>query len=641
MKRRDFLKSTAAVTGSSLLSNLGVNNLLAQTTPDSSTPGKQPNIVFILVDELRYPTVFPQGVNSVDEFLCKFMPNLHCLWKRGVKFGNHHTAANACTPSRGVLITGLYSQQNWLISTILAPPVITPATRLQPVLNPAFPTYGQQLRLLGYQTPYRGKWHVSIPVALPKGTGLERYGFNYATYPDPTGYNLQGTYGEEPNFHNDAYTTTEAVHFLQGPQSKLGPFCLTVSLVNPHDREFFPAGTEFLTVRDAFQSSTINPTGLKQNTVYSDPTNPDSSGPNVDWDTNMLKSPMDYGYPDLPPNWESTADWQAQNKPAAQVFFRELQELIFGGVTEHSTQTDFTIEPYGVNNLGTAKAPFSYWRRGLDSYTQIQTIVDGQIGRVLDALNDLPKDIVENTVIVFCSDHGEYSGAHGLPQGKIGTVYEEAWHIPLIVVDPSGRFTGDIDDIRMGLTSSVDFMPMLVTIGNKGSTSWMTPELQQIYSLRHDMIAMLKSKDAPGRSFVLHATDEIAPGYFNINSEPTHVLGIRTDEYKFGVTADWFEKTSKIDPVTSQYEFYDYSTEKGQMELENKLTDPRAAEALLSLMHNIIPNELQQHLPPPLRAVQIGAEIAHLKYRAYIEGQPPATWEAGGLTTILGYGADF
>jgi len=193
----------------------------------------------------------------------------------------------------------------------------------------------------------------------------------------------------------------------------------------------------------------------------------------------------------------------------------------------------------------------------------------------------------------------------------------------------------------MGLTSSVDFMPMLVTIGNKGSTSWMTPELQQIYSLRHDMIAMLKSKDAPGRSFVLHATDEIAPGYFNINSEPTHVLGIRTDEYKFGVTADWFEKTSKIDPVTSQYEFYDYSTEKGQMELENKLTDPRAAEALLSLMHNIIPNELQQHLPPPLRAVQIGAEIAHLKYRAYIEGQPPATWEAGGLTTILGYGADF
>jgi hypothetical protein len=184
-------------------------------------------------------------------------------------------------------------------------------------------------------------------------------------------------------------------------------------------------------------------------------------------------------------------------------------------------------------------------------------------------------------------------------------------------------------------------MPMLVTLGNLGSTSWMGPELTQIYALRHNMLAMLQSKDAPGRSFVLHATDEIAPGYFNPTNQPTHVLGIRTADYKFGVTANWLTASTTIDPTTTQTEFYDYSTKKGRMELENTPNDPRAAEAMQALTNTIIPGELQEALPLPLRVVQVGAEIAHLVYRAYIEGQPATTWEQGGLRTILAYGADF
>ena len=31
------------------------------------------------------------------------------------------------------------------------------------------------------------------------------------------------------------------------------PWCLTVGFVNPHDKEFFPAGTEFQTFTDLFQ----------------------------------------------------------------------------------------------------------------------------------------------------------------------------------------------------------------------------------------------------------------------------------------------------------------------------------------------------------------------------------------------------
>lgn len=123
MKRRDFLKSSAALTGASLMSGLGLNRLWAQ----NSVSGSRPNILFFMVDELRYPTVFPNGITDADGFFKAFMPNLYNrLWTQGVKFGNHHTAANACTPSRGVMITGLYSQQSWLFMTIVAPPTNPP-----------------------------------------------------------------------------------------------------------------------------------------------------------------------------------------------------------------------------------------------------------------------------------------------------------------------------------------------------------------------------------------------------------------------------------------------------------------------------------------------------------------------------------
>ena len=67
-------------------------------------------------------------------------------------------------------------------------------------------------------------------------------------------------------------------------------------------------------------------------------------------------------------------------------------------------------------------------------YTLVQRMVDVQIGKVLAGV---PESQRANTVFVFASDHGEYAGAHGLLSGKMGTAYEEAIHIPLIVADPA------------------------------------------------------------------------------------------------------------------------------------------------------------------------------------------------------------
>ena len=169
-----------------------------------------------------------------------------------------------------------------------------------------------------------------------------------------------------------------------------------------------------------------------------------------------------------------------------------------------------------------------------------------------------------------------------------------------------------------------------------------------IYANRHDMYSMLKSRWAPGRSYLLFSTDEIAPGYFNFNNSPTNILALRTSDTKVGVYSDWKPATTMIDPATVQLEFYDYSTRNGQLELISHPNDPRAEQGYEQLVDNYIPNELAAPLPgnpldpSSLRFQQLKSEAAHLIYRDLVEHEPDSTWQTGnGLHDILGYGGQF
>jgi arylsulfatase A-like enzyme len=628
MHRRDFLKK-AATTGAVLASArlLGKQSgALAEIGPGPQG-GPQPNILFILVDEMRYPRVFPPGVEDAGEFLRRFMPNTYSLWRRGVKFAGHYTAGIACTPARGTLITGFYTQQSWLLQTILDSP--TTKVSVQPVLNREYPTYGKLLRQAGYQTPYIGKWHLSIPHRGP-GEELNAYGFEGLTDPDPTGSNLQGTVGDPAaGYLSDADIANQAADWLKERKPGDTPWCLTVGFVNPHDKEFFPAGTEFQTFTDLFNSTAYNPDGLAQFIDFT------AGPPTYDWNTNPLKRPPLLPYPAVPPNWES-ADQIASNKPSTQTYVRLFQEAVWGGVSDDPSATDFSIMEYPTNPDypplvppdGVAKAPYSYWRRSLDSYTQIMRILDQHIGSVL---HNLRPEVAQNTIIAFTSDHGEYASAHGFVSGKAGSCYEEVYNVPLIVVDPSGRFNGDIDTIRAGLTSSVDILPMLVSLGYNGSDSWMTGDLATIYGQRHNLLPMLKSADASGRPYVVFTTDEVVPLLYNFNSSPGHIIGVRTPDAKLGVYAHWLTGTTEIALDTIEIEYYDYATPGGRLETDNQKDLPGAAELLTRLLEDILPNELRAPLPDSLVPAQTIAKGLYLGYANLIN-----TLTASALPLMIG-----
>lgn len=59
-------------------------------------------------------------------------------------------------------------------------------------------------------------------------------------------------------------------------------------------------------------------------------------------------------------------------------------------------------------------------------------LIDDWVGNILDTLEQ--KGLSDQTVIIFCADHGEMMGDHGLFQKS--TMYEGALRIPLIIADP-------------------------------------------------------------------------------------------------------------------------------------------------------------------------------------------------------------
>lgn len=328
-----------------------------------------------------------------------------------------------------------------------------------------------------------------------------------------------------------------------------------------------------------------------------------------------LRDPPSYGYPALPPNWES-ADQIAKNKPSTQTFARLFQQVAFGGVADDPSQSGFTTVPYpGSGGYSIGVAPYSYWRRALDSYTQVMNQVDAHIGAVVTAL---PPAVAQNTVIVLTSDHGDFAGAHGFASGKAGTCYEEIWKVPLIVVDPTGQFTGDIDTIRNQLTSSIDLLPLLVSLGHNGSRDWITGDLAGLYGRRHDMIPLLRSASAPGRQHVVFATDELVPAKYTFDNPKFHLVGLIADNAKLGVYAHWLPATTMIDTSSIEIEFYDYDTPGGRAEVDNIPDDRRAKGMLETLLNDIIPGELQAPLPLRFRPAQDLALAKYLVYAALV-----------------------
>lgn len=178
MTRRSFVEQVAlaagiaATGGGALFESLGCSS--AAAAPAAPNLIANPNILMIAVDELRLPSLWlNSGQQATVDEIC---PNIAWLRKTSYSFPNFYIAAQACSPSRGTLLTGLYAPQTGFLITQEGPKDVS--------LNPGFPTFGTALAdIAGYNPAnimWFGKWHASnFTGYMQNGVDtLPAYGFN-------------------------------------------------------------------------------------------------------------------------------------------------------------------------------------------------------------------------------------------------------------------------------------------------------------------------------------------------------------------------------------------------------------------------------------------------------------------------------
>lgn len=181
--------------------------LLATLTLLASALSAQPNILFILADDMGYGDVGALNPNSS-------IPTVHLdrLAREGMTFSDAHSPSSVCTPTRYGIVTGRYCWRSRLKRGVLngyGTPLIE-ADRL---------TVASFLRDQGYRTGVVGKWHLGLGFAKegkkfdfskPVSNGPHTHGFDFShvipaslDFP-PYLYIRNGTITEFPSIEQSA-----------------------------------------------------------------------------------------------------------------------------------------------------------------------------------------------------------------------------------------------------------------------------------------------------------------------------------------------------------------------------------------------------------------------------------------------------
>jgi choline-sulfatase len=368
---------------------------------DNSAALNQPNILILMVDEMRYPTVYESA--QLRRFRRQFLVTQEFLRANGMEFHRHYTASTACAPSRTSVYTGHYPSLHGVTNTDGAAKSANDDDIFW--LDPhTVPTVGDYFRAAGYRTFWKGKWHIShadieIPgtvnsLASYDSNGnrdaareqlymnagrLEDYGFSGWVGPEPHGtapLNSGSSAGGGRKSRDEAFAdqTIELLQQLDANPSNQ-PWLTVASFVNPHDIAMY-----------GFVSRLGELAGL------------------YDFSVN-LRVPIDL--------FEQSLFLQSKNenllpKPSCQKSYRDSYSEFF-------QPTQMTPNFFRL-------------------YYQLHWNVDVQLGRVYSALRRTR--FFGNTIVVFTSDHGELLGAHGGMHQKWYQTYDEALRVPLIFSNP-------------------------------------------------------------------------------------------------------------------------------------------------------------------------------------------------------------
>jgi arylsulfatase A-like enzyme len=504
------------------------------------------NILFIITDQQTWIQ------NWDPKWAKENLPAMQRLMKNGLAFNRAHCNSCTCSPSRTTLFTGTYPAHHRVTQVLGFDDPTSMKQIMQQTLASNYQNMGKMMESAGYQVGYKGKWHLTKPVVYLDNSNRpvskfnpidqlywtpadvkhisDKYRFNDWNYPD-AGDDMEIFNFGGGDVNNDGrfvdgkgqsawygYKIPEkdrieasTVEYLNNYKSNYGdqPFFLTVSLVNPHDVLAYP--------------------GIGPNPAYIEGGYKDSDFENI---------PVE-----LPETWNESLE----TKPTVQQVWREVCQA--NGP---------------INNPVKAKKYVQF-------YAYLSSLVDGEINKVLDALE--ANGLTEDTLIVRISDHGDMAMSHGMQRQKMYNVYRQSLNIPMIFSNPILFPEAQSTNAFAGL---IDLMPTLANFVGLDSSHWTFQG--------KDLSPILSDPNSSVQDYIHFTYDDAyltSPDPAEMG--PCHIRCIIEDHWKYAVYFDpnYGQKAEyemydlKNDPLETRnlaHEKYSAGYEKERQRLHERLT---------------------------------------------------------------------
>jgi N-acetylglucosamine-6-sulfatase len=442
-----------------------------QRAQPEPAPPRPPNVVVVLVDDLRWDDIGVAGHPFVQT------PAIDRLAREGTRFTNAFATTPLCSPSRAAILTGQYVHTNGIIDNTA-----------RDGASHKLETFAIPLERAGYQTGFFGKWHMGNDDTRRPGWThwVAMKGQGEAVDPH---LNVDGERLTVKGYVTDVLTDY-TVRFIE--RAKDRPFLVFLAHKALHPN-----------VAQRDDGSVAQLEGQRAGFVAADRHRGRYADRPVPRRPNAMVAPsakpaLQRPLPGLPPLSPTTGT------PDADV--RDRLEMLLG--------------------------------------------VDESLARIEQTLRDA--GVLDDTVVIFTSDHGYFYGEHGLNEER-RLAYEETARIPLIVRYPPVARAGAVEP---RLTQIIDLAPTLLEL---------TATQDTVTRQGRSLTPLLRGEESPWRSSVLieYYSDTVFPRIVTMGYQ-----AVRTERHKY---IDYLE-------LSGMDELYDLQNDPHEL---NNLIDSEPGRQLL------------------------------------------------------------
>ncbi|SHI09485.1 sulfatase family protein [Ferrimonas marina] len=523
-----FATSTAMLTGTAVLagcSGSGVDN----AAPTAEVDQQRPNIIYIMSDDHAIRALSAYGSDLAD---LAPTPNIDRIAQNGALFTNSFVTNSLCGPSRAAMFTGKFGHKNGFNFN-------------GQTFDGSQDTWINSLHDAGYNTAAIGKWHINI---LPDGFKLDHWELlnDQGEYYNPDWITKDGVTMEHG--YTTDMITEKTLTWLEEGRDESKPFALIMHHKAPH-RNWMPAPRH---------TRTFENVEFPVPDTYFD--NYDGRKAAAAQEMNIYRDAQE-GHDLKMTTGVGETEWRQDIWPHLLARLTDEQRQEWDEA--YQARNDYM----NANEANWSDEEMALWKyqRYMQDYLATIIAVDESVGAVLDYLDE--NDLTENTILVYTSDQGFYTGEHGWFDKRF--MYEESFRTPLLIQYPAKIAAGTVVE---EMVQNIDYAPTFLEYAGV-----------ELYGDVDgaSMVEVIAGESEQWRDALYYHFYEF-PAIHQVGRH----YGIRDGRYK--LMHFYFR--------TDDWEFYDL--EKDPKEMNNAIDDPAYAAEIERLKARLKDLETQYDVPP-------------------------------------------